>query len=76
MAQKIKEYKIERENIYNINKKGFFISIFIKLKRVFSKAVFKLGRVKNTIQNKNREWITVLAIIYADRTTLLLGLIY
>ena len=76
MAQKIKEYKIKRENIYNINKKGFFISILIKLKKVFFKAAFKLGRVKNTIQNRNKKWITVLATICVDKIILLLGLIY
>ena len=47
-----------------------------KLKQVFFRAAFESGRVRNTIQNRNKEWITVLAIICADGIILLPGLIY
>ena len=43
---------------------------------MFSKAVFKLGKIKHIIQDRNREWITVLVTICVDGTTLLPGLIY
>ena len=76
LGEKIKKYKIKKHNRYNIDKKGFLVSIFIRVKWVFFKTIFKLRKIKNTIQNKNREWITVIVIIYADGTTLLLGLIY
>jgi hypothetical protein len=47
-----------------------------RLKWVFFKAIFELGKIKNIIQDGNREWITVIAIIYIDGVTLLLDLIY
>lgn len=59
-----------------MDKKGFLISMLTKAKRVFSKSAFKSGQLKNTIQNGNREWITILATICADGTTLSPGLIY
>ena len=59
-----------------MDKKGFLVGMLIKAKRVFSKAIFKLGKITYIIQDGNREWITVIAIIYADGITLLLGLIY
>jgi len=55
LAQKIKKYGIKRQNTYNMDEKGFLISMLTKLKRVFSRAAFKLGRVKDTIQDGNRE---------------------
>ena len=59
-----------------MDEKGFLVGMLTKLKRVFFKAAFESGRVKNTIQDGNREWITVLATICADGTTLSPGLIY
>jgi len=47
-----------------------------KAKQVFSKAIFELKKIKHIIQDSNREWIIVIAIIYIDGTTLSLGLIY
>jgi len=70
------EYKIESSNIYNMDEKGFLVGMLTKAKQVFSKAIFKSGKIKYIIQDGNREWITVIAIICADRTTLLPGLIY
>ena len=49
-----------------MDKKGFLVGILIKAKRVFSKAAFESGMIKHTIQDGNREWITVIAIIYID----------
>lgn len=46
LARKIKEYKIQSENIYNIDKKGFLIKIFTKSKRIFSKHYYKQNRIK------------------------------
>jgi len=59
-----------------MDKKGFLLGILIRVKQVFSKAAFKLGKIKNIIQDGNREWITVIATIYVDGTTLSPGLIY
>ena len=49
LGKKIEEYKIKRHNRYNIDEKGFLVSMLIRVKRVFSKAVFKLGKIKNII---------------------------
>lgn len=32
-----------------MDKKGFLVGILLKAKRVFSKAAFKLGKIKHTI---------------------------
>jgi len=35
--------------------KGFLLSMLSWVKRVFSKAAFILGKIKNIIQDRNRE---------------------
>ena len=47
LGRKITEYNILPENTYNIDKKGFLISYFKKLRRIFSKSAFNSGRVNN-----------------------------
>ena len=37
LKKKIKEYKINLQLIYNINKKGFLIRVLLKIKRIFLK---------------------------------------
>ena len=59
-----------------MDKKGFLIGFLKKLRRISSKAAFNARRVKYTNQDGNREWITILATIYANRTYLSPGLIY
>ena len=51
----MQEYKIKERNTYNIDKKGFFISIAYYRKRIFSKAVYKLGERTAAIRDSNRE---------------------
>ena len=67
LGRKITEYNIQLENMYNIDEKGFLIGFLKKVKRVFSKDAFTKGRVQNVSQDGNREWITILATICADR---------
>ena len=59
-----------------MDEKGFLLGMLTKAKQVFTKAAFESGKIKNTIQNGNREWITILAIICTDGTALSPGLIY
>ena len=59
-----------------MDEKGFLFGMLTRVKRVFFKAAFESGKVKNTIQDGNIEWITVIVTICADGTTLLLSLIY
>ena len=49
LGKKLEEYKIKRHNRYNIDEKGFLIGMLTKAKQVFSKAIFALGKIKNTI---------------------------
>ena len=37
LKEKIEKYKIEEHNIYNIDKKGFLISVLNKSKRIYTK---------------------------------------
>ena len=45
-------------------------------KRIMTKEALKAGRIKSTIQDSNREFITILATICSNSTTLPAGLIY
>jgi hypothetical protein len=41
LREKISQYNIKLGNIYNIDKKGFLLSILTQLKRVFSRQLYK-----------------------------------
>ena len=64
------------ENIYNWDEKGFIIGYTNATKRIMSREALRSGRVKNARQDGNREFISLLACICADGTTLPAGLIY
>jgi hypothetical protein len=51
----MQENKIKERNTYNIDKKGFFVCITYYRKRIFSKAVYKLGERTAAIRDSNRE---------------------
>jgi len=51
MASKMAQYGILPENTYNIDEKGFLISVLQKTKRVFSKTT----EIRDTGQDRNRE---------------------
>jgi hypothetical protein len=51
----MQEHKIKERNTYNIDKKGFFISIAHRRKRIFSKAVYESGERTAAIRDGNRE---------------------
>lgn len=76
LSRKVKEYKLQAEDIYNIDEKGFLIGILIKGLRIFSRQKYITGSLKQRLQDGNREWITLIACIYADGTALSPGLIY
>jgi hypothetical protein len=73
---KIKEYGVERKNSYNMDEKGFLIRYLKKMRWVYSKLAFNNSKTKQVVQDGNREWITILVSIYADRTVLSPSLIY
>jgi hypothetical protein len=76
LFHKIEEYEIEPRNTYNMDEKGFMIGVLGRTKRVFSKSSWVKKGVRAPIQDGNREWITVLASVCADRSALPPSLIY
>ncbi|KAI9034731.1 uncharacterized protein KD926_006352 [Aspergillus affinis] len=59
-----------------MDEKGFLIGVLAKGKRIFSKKAFERDGMKQRLQDGNREWITTIACICADGTSLSPGLIY
>ena len=76
LSRKIEEYRIEPQNMYNMDEKGFLMGVLSKMKRIFSRKRYEEGQIKQLIQDGNREWITTLATICADGTALSPSLIY
>ena len=62
--------------MYNMDEKGFLIGFLAKSKRIFTKAAVTLKRVLGVVQDSNRKWITCIATICTDGSSLLPGLIY
>ncbi len=76
LERKIAHYGVEARYIYNMDKKGFMLGIVGRSKRVFSKAMYKQKRVRESLQDGNREWITLLATVCANGTALSPGIIF
>jgi hypothetical protein len=76
LRRKIEQYNVEPRHLYNMDEKGFLIGILSKMKRIFTKQRYEDGGVKQIIQDGNREWITTIACICADGTSLTPALIY
>ena len=76
LKEKIEKYKIKEHNMYNIDEKGFLISVLNKSKRIYTKSEAVRGRLFSTSQDSNREWITTITSVCADRMSLPPGLIY
>jgi hypothetical protein len=70
------KYNIQHHNCYNIDEKGFLISYLQKVKRIFLKALMKKQKLLGARQDGSREWITLLATICADDSSLPPALIY
>jgi hypothetical protein len=76
LHSKIREYDIDPRHIYNMDEKGFLIGILARSKRVFSKAKWERKEVTEVLQDGSRKWITVIACICADGTSLEPAIIY
>jgi hypothetical protein len=59
-----------------MDKKGFMLRAVGRLKRIFSKASYEARKRRSIIQDGSREWITLLACIYANRSYFKPALIY
>ena len=49
LREKIEQYKVEPQYIYNIDEKGFLVKILLKIKRIFSRKRYKEGLIKQII---------------------------
>jgi hypothetical protein len=76
LQAKIQQYNVELRYIYNMDKKGFLISITLRQKRVFSQKLWEQKRVMAGLQDGSRRWITVLATVCADGNSLDPAVIY
>jgi hypothetical protein len=63
-------HEIEPRQSYNMDEKGFLLRRIRKLKRIFSKALWEQGGIKTNMQDGSREWITTLACICGDGSTI------
>jgi hypothetical protein len=76
VQEKLQQYNYTPGNIYNIDEKGFMIGVIQKTKRIFVKKWFSQGKLQGAAQDGNRTWITLVAGICADGTSLPPALIY
>jgi hypothetical protein len=65
-----RQYNVEPHHIYNMDEKGFLIGITLRQKRVFSRQLWEQKRVTAGLQDGSREWITVLATVCTDGSSL------
>ena len=72
----ILKYNLLSSEIYNIDEKGFIIRACQTTKRIFSRVAWKQGRRTQAMNDRNRDFISLLVYIYTDRTALLPTLIY
>ena len=76
LGQKITEYSIKARHTYNMDEKGFAIGVVGRDKRIFSRADFKRKKGRQSLQDGDREWVTILATICADGDALPPSVIY
>jgi DDE superfamily endonuclease len=72
----VEKYNITAENIYNIDEKGFIIGLSNVVKRIMLKEALDSGRITNAETDGNREFISLLASICADGTSIPPALVY
>ena len=76
LQQKITQYSLEPEHMYNMDEKGFAIGVLGRSKRIFSRRQYKKKEVRQARQDGSREWVSLLAAICADGTALPPGIIF
>ena len=76
LGEKIRQYDVEIAHTYDMDEKGFTTGVIGGSKRVFSKRKFNKGEVKAPLQDRNRDWVTVMACVCADGGTLPPEVIY
>jgi hypothetical protein len=59
-----------------MDEKGFMIGTTTRTKHVFSRRMWEKKEVRETLQDGNRAWVTLLACVCGDGLALPLGLLY
>ena len=72
----MRQYRIEPQNTYNMDEKGFLLGKLHKTKRVVNKKAVESGKLLGSGQDGSREWISLLATICMDSTVLPPSIIY
>jgi hypothetical protein len=76
VEEKWKKYDYAPGNVYNMDEKGFMIGMTQKTPRIFTKKWKDRGRLQGLAQDSSRAWITLIACVCADGTSLPTALIY
>lgn len=76
LHRKLAQYDLEPAHTYNMDEKGFAIGVTDRSKRFFDKVLYGKKHFKQSLHDGNREWVTLLACICADESTLPPGIIY
>jgi hypothetical protein len=76
LHSKMTEYNILPHNTYNMDKKGFMIGELSKSKHVFLKQLWESKEMISALQDRSRDWVTIIAAICADGTLLPPSIIY
>jgi hypothetical protein len=72
----IVQYDVQPHNMYNMDEKGSMIGVTGRSKHVFSQLQWELKKVRTSLQDGSREWVTVVTAVRADGSTLLPALVY
>ena len=59
------QHYITADNIWNIDEKGFLIGVAIKQCRIMSRKAFESGQCTHATQDRNREFLTLIACVNA-----------
>ena len=59
------EHYITADDIYNVDEKGFLIGIALKMHRIMTRKAYEEGRCRQSTQDGNREFITLIACVSA-----------
>ena len=69
-------HRVTADHIYNIDEKGFLIGIGSKMRRIISRKVYESGRCRQSTQDGNREFITLIVCVSALGTRIPPTLLY
>jgi hypothetical protein len=76
LEEVISSHRIRRQNIWNFDEKGFLLGLVQASKRIVPVSQLKKGRIKGTMQDGSREFISLLAAVSAAGNAMPPCLIY